>query len=154
MARDRDYQINGIVFKREGESPKNIKFLLLKRTLQKGGFWQSVTGGAFFSEDKIEALKRELKEEIGIKKGVKNIINTNYSFSFIDDEGNGLQEYVYGIEIDPKQKISISKEHTKYKWVTLQEALKFLKYKSNKKGFKILYKIISDIKTQHYNLRV
>lgn len=140
MLKDRIYQINCIIFKRIGESPKDIRFLLLKRQPEKGGFWQSITGGVYPKEDKIKALKRELQEEIGVKE-IKKIIDTNYSFSFITDEGDTLHEYVFGIEIDPKQKISISKEHTKYKWVKLKEALKLLKYESNIKGFKILYKI-------------
>lgn len=147
MAKDRDYQINGIVFKREGKSIKDVKFLLLKRIPQKGGFWQSITGGAFFSEEKIKALKRELKEEANIEeKGIKNIINTNYSFSFINENGEELREYVYGVEIDPGQKIIISKEHSEARWVDFKTALKLLKYESNKRGFRILYKILKNEK--------
>lgn len=143
MVKDRDYQINCIVLKRQGRLLKDIKFLLLKRIQRKGGFWQPITGGAFFSEDKIAALKRELEEETGIKqKEIKNIINTNYSFSFVNDEGNKLQEYVYGVEINPNQKIVISKEHTEARWVGFKTALKLLKYESNKKGFRMLYEIL------------
>lgn len=143
MAKDRDYQIEGIVFRQKGQSPEDIEFLLLKRTSQRGGFWQSVTGGAFLKENKIDALKRELKEELGIKeKDIKNIVDTNYSFSFVDDDGDKLQEYVYGMEISPEQEITISKEHTETRWVTLKESLKLLKWRENKKGFKKLHKII------------
>lgn len=147
MAKDRDYEINCIVFKREGKSPKDIKFLLLKRIPKRGGFWQSVTGGALFSEDKIEALKRELKEETGIKESdIKNIIDTNYSFSFVDEEGDELREYIFGVEVNPNQKIILSKEHTKVRWVDFETALKLLKYKENKKAFKTLYEILKSKK--------
>lgn len=140
IIKKRTYQINCIVFKRMG---KDIKFLLLKRNPQKGGFWQPITGGARPDEDKIKVLKRELREETGIKK-IQKIIDTKYSFSFIDENGNKLKEYVYGVEIDPNQKITLSKEHTKEKWVSLKEALKLLKYESNKKGLKVLFDIIKN----------
>ncbi len=144
MPKTRVYQINCIVFKRVGKLPADVRFLILKRNPQKGGFWQPITGGARPNEDKIKVLKRELREETGIKK-IKKIINTKYSFSFMGDDDKKLKEYVYGVEVNPNQKITLSKEHTEAKWATLKEALKLLKYESNKKGLKKLYKIIKKI---------
>ena len=57
-------QIAAIWFKRiNGE----IQYLLLKRISNLGEFWQPDTGGLEEGETKIEALKREIKEETGIK---------------------------------------------------------------------------------------
>jgi lipoyl(octanoyl) transferase len=143
MAKDRVYQIEGIVFRRKGEKPKDIDFLLLKRIPEGGGFWQPVTGGVHVKEKRMDALKRELKEEVNINtKNIEKIINIRHSFSFINRDGNKLDEYVFGVEIDPKKEIAISREHTEAKWVNLKKALKMLKYKNNKDGFKKLYKII------------
>ncbi len=139
MTRNREYQINCIVFKKQN---KDIKFLLLKRIAERGGFWQSITGGVGVGEDRIKAIRRELKEETGITK-FKKVIDTKFSYSFVNREGRKLEEHVYGIEINPNQKITLSWEHTERKWVDLKEALKLLKYKNNKKAFKILYQRIT-----------
>ena len=147
MKKDRIYEVNCIVFKRVGDSSKDVRFLLLKRIPKKGGFWQPVTGRVHQDEVRIKAIKREIREETGIKvKEIKGIINTNYSFQYRDNDGDKVREYVYGVEIIPKQEITISKEHTKFKWVTLREALKLLKYESNKKGFRVLFKMIKNEK--------
>jgi len=61
-------QVQGILFRKiSGE----IQYLLLKRTLEREGFWQPVTGGIEEGETKIEALKREVREETGIKNIVR-----------------------------------------------------------------------------------
>jgi len=144
MLKDRVYQIEAIVFRRKGEKPKDIEFLLLKRVPKSGNFWQPVTGGVHFKEKRMDALKREIKEELNVNENeIKKIINTNFSFSFVNDDEDKLDEYVYGIEVNPKQKITISKEHTEAKWVNFKKALKMLKYKNNRDGFKKLYKIIA-----------
>lgn len=69
--RDRVSQINCIVFK-----PEEIgyKFLVMKRSEDRGGFWQPITGGVKEGENQIAALKRELQEETGITE-YRQIIN-------------------------------------------------------------------------------
>lgn len=121
-----------------------ILFLLLKRNKQKGGFWQPVSGGVHEGESLLQALKRELKEETGISKYL-NLISDIYYFEFKVDNAKVLREYVFGVEISPKTKIKISKEHTAMKWLNLKNSLKILKHKDNKTGFKKLY---SMLKTQ------
>ena len=59
-------QVQGILFRTiNGKA----QYLLLKRI--KEGFWQPVTGGIEEGETKIEALKREVREETGIKNIVR-----------------------------------------------------------------------------------
>ena len=70
-------QIEVIVFKKDEK--ENYKFLLLKRIKSRGGFWQPITGGIEGDESEEEAMKREIKEEIGVKN-ILNIIGNIYHF--------------------------------------------------------------------------
>ena len=45
---------------------KGWEYLMLKRVLERGGFWQGVTGGLELNETIPEAAKRELLEETGL----------------------------------------------------------------------------------------
>jgi len=56
---------------------KKGRFLLVK----KNNYWDIVKGGIEKNESEIEALKRELKEELGTDK-FRNIKKLNMSFSF------------------------------------------------------------------------
>ncbi len=136
-------QVQGIIFKVEDGV---IKFLLLKRIKEKGGFWQPLTGGIEGEETPKEALRRELVEELGIKKA-KNTIDLKYKFSFILESGSKLTEHVFGVELDPIQKSKLSGEHTECKWVDFQKALRLLKWESNKKSLvKLKDYLAQDIK--------
>jgi|GEM_PF-5435055 len=59
-------QVQGIFF---GKIDGEIQYLLLKRIKERS--WQPVTGGIEEGETKIEALKREVREETGIKNTVR-----------------------------------------------------------------------------------
>ncbi len=61
-------QVQGILFRKINGK---IQYLLLKRISSIGRFWQPVTGGIEEGETKIEALKREVSEETGIKNIVR-----------------------------------------------------------------------------------
>lgn len=138
-ADNRVSQINCIVFKPERSG---YKFLVLKRREDRGGFWQSVTGGVQEGEDQISALKRELREETGISE-FRQIINLKYSFSFCLPRLGNLTENVYAIEIKPEVEVVLSAEHTEYRWLDFEEALGLLKYDTNKEGFRKLWKILN-----------
>jgi len=57
-------QVEAIIFKRtDGEN----QYLILKTIPERGGFWQPIAGGLEEGETKKEALKREIKEETGIR---------------------------------------------------------------------------------------
>lgn len=135
----RTTQVEIIVFKIVNQV---IFYLLLKRNQAKGGFWQAITGGVHEGEDIASAVIRELAEETGITDYLK-IYNEVHFFEF-QSEGYGvLKEYVFGIEIAPETMITLSSEHTDMKWCNLTEALKLLKYESNKTAFRKLNDLTS-----------
>ena len=133
-------QIEAILFNR---TDGKIQYLLLKRILEKGGFWQPVTGGLEEGETKIEALKREIREETGIKNIIKIIENVHY-FEFLYP--HLVKEYAFGVEVSSDERVVLDgKEHSEFKWCSFQEALRLVEWKGNKDALKKLDRILSHI---------
>jgi dATP pyrophosphohydrolase len=137
-------QVQAILFKKtNGE----IQYLLLKRISDTGGFWQPITGGIEKGETKTQALKREIQEETGINNPTKIIKNVDYCefWDYYKPENRHqlVKEHVFGVEIHPNEKITLSQEHTEHKWCTFKQALKLLKWKENKEALKKLNHILT-----------
>ena len=131
-------QVQAILFKKISG---RLHYLLLKRTLEKEGFWQPVTGGLEEGETKVEALEREVLEETGIEN-IARIIDDVHYFEYSDPYF--IKEYVFGVEVHPNEKIVIDgKEHSQFKWCSFQEALELLKWDENKKALSRLNEILS-----------
>jgi 8-oxo-dGTP pyrophosphatase MutT (NUDIX family) len=77
-------QVEAIIFRRKSGT---IEYLLLKRLPDRNGFWQPVTGGLEEGETRTEALRREIKEETGIKNLIR-VIEGLYYFEFSDPNLN------------------------------------------------------------------
>ncbi len=130
-------QVEAILFRRKNG---RTKYLLLKRTPEREGFWQPVTGGVEEGETRIDALKREVTEETGIK-GILGIIEGIHYFEFSDPYLS--KEYVYGVEVSADEKVVIDeKEHSEFRWCSLQETLRLMKWKENKEALKKLNGIL------------
>jgi 8-oxo-dGTP pyrophosphatase MutT (NUDIX family) len=130
-------QVEAIIFRRNGST---IEYLLLKRLPDRNGFWQPVTGGLEEGETRTEALRREVREETGIDNLII-MIEGLYYFEFSDPNPN--QEYVYGVKVSATEKIVLDgKEHSKYRWCGIQEALQLLHWKENKEALEKLNLIL------------
>jgi len=144
-------QVQAILYRKTNTK---TQYLLLKRTSTLGKFWQPVTGGIEKGETKIQALKREIQEETGIKSLTKIIKDVDYHefWDFYKPEARHclIKEHVFGLEIHLNEKITISWEHTEYKWCSFKEALNLLKWKENKEALKKLNKILSEQKQTHH----
>ncbi len=126
-----DNQVEVILFKKDGQG--NIKYLMLKRSAAKGGFWQPITGNVKPHENHEEAALRETKEETGITNGLR-LIDTGFSFEF-DDDNRHQNEQVFGLEISEETQVELSAEHTEFAWVSFEEAVShYLKYPGNITG--------------------
>ena len=124
-------QVDVILFYRDKDE---IKYLLLKRTEERGGFWQPVTGGVEEGEDLLYAARREVMEETGFLK-VKKMYDVRYKFNFkVGDKD--ITEYVFAFEVDSMDVNFSKREHSEIKWVTYEEALKYLKWETNKEALK------------------
>lgn len=127
--------------------PKQVLVFLYKKVvndyfycifLRKSGIWQGISGGVEDDEGLIDTVKREVFEETGIV--VSDIIELSSvsSIPVIDVVGDYIfgsdvyviPEYSFGVYCDSEIKLSL--EHREYKWVSYDEAIRYLKYDSNK----------------------
>ena len=133
--------VEAIIFRRKSDT---AEYLLLKRLPDKNGFWhwQPVTGGLEERETRTEALRREIKEETGIKNLIR-VIEDLYYFEFSNPNLN--QEYVYGVEVSFTEEVVLDgREHSEYRWCSIKDALQLLYWKENKEALEKLNKILED----------
>ena len=133
--------VEAIIFRRKSDT---VEYLLLKRLPDRNGFWhwQPVTGGLEERETRTEALRREIKEETGIKNLIR-VIEDLYYFEFSDPNLN--QEYVYGVAVSSTEEVVLDRrEHSEYRWCGIKDALQLLYWKENKEALEKLNKILED----------
>jgi len=106
-------------------APDSDRYLLLKRSSDKdfaGGAWECVTGRVDQGEGFDDAVRREVREELGVDVRIEFIIGTTHFFRGEVDPGNELIGVVYGCTIPNVKAVTISAEHSEYRWVTADEA--------------------------------
>lgn len=119
------------------------------------GFWQFISGGGERSETPLQTMKREVKEEIFIGgkfsyvrlATVNTIPAVNIRGLMWGKDIAVIPEFAFGIELVSRD-IKISKEHTKYLWLTYEDAVKKLKYDSNKTA---LWELDYRLKNNNFN---
>ena len=114
-------------------APK-LEYLILKRSPEDGGWWQPITGHIEPGETEMDALRRELDEEVGISK-TKYVSGQIYTYDYEMPDGKG-RDMVYMVEVAADQAITLSAEHVQYEWATLEAALERLKYAGNKESLR------------------
>ena len=129
MYKELPIKVESIVFSRNGDT---CSFLLLKRSLEDGGFWQPITGTLEMDESIRQCLLRELEEETGIRE-VIHVSEEIHRFSW-QKKDYTVVEMVYGVEV-PHQEITLSSEHTEYRWCNFDEAMQLLEKENNKNAF-------------------
>lgn len=106
------------------------KYLEKYKFLDKEDIWDLPGGRLTEKESEKDALKREVKEELGIDI---NICKKYSKWSFIGLDNKKVNVINYLCEIkDKSQKIKLSQEHDKYKWVSIE---KLKEYKVKDKSF-------------------
>lgn len=116
-----------------------VEYCIFNRSDFSSGLWQFVSGGGEDDESKLDAAKRELLEETGLRyndslqtlksttsipSNIFNEIVKNYPELYV------VPEYSFAMEVHDE--INLSHEHTEYKWVDYESAIDLLKYDSNK----------------------
>jgi lipoyl(octanoyl) transferase len=103
--------------------PAGPEILLLRRTPERGGFWQPVTGRRQPGESGHTAATRELEEETGARLPVRSL-EYRHSFAFGDvvppalvEEEAFAAEWPHGVEVRP------GPEHDAAEWVPPADAL-------------------------------
>ena len=126
--------IQSIVYRKRKH---NFEFLLLKRSADRGNFWNVVNGTLELEESIKMCRDRELFEETGIK----NVLNWSDEINRISFEykGENIMVIVYSAEVTANQRVIINDEHTEYCWVCFEDALNTLKFDDDKNGLRKLY---------------
>ncbi|MHA1407860.1 MAG: NUDIX hydrolase [Candidatus Heimdallarchaeaceae archaeon] len=126
------------------------KVLLLKRTQDRGGFWQGVTGHLEGKERPIDAAKRELLEETSFIPKFMFSVDYSYAIPVSENEKDifppgttNIQEDVFVARIDQPDDPTIDpNEHEAWKWFSFEEAEKMLIWEENKIALRIAQKFL------------
>ncbi len=103
-------------------------FLVVRRSKEDDlypGCWEFPGGHIEFGETISDALKRELKEEIGFSD-FDNPIITNYTDEVKEKSGKTIHNIELDFIIEANKEninITLSKEHTEYAWVPKESEL-------------------------------
>lgn len=130
-------KIQSIVYNKDLDG---LKVLLLKRSPEDGGFWQTVTGTLEINETIVESRIRELEEETGINEA--NFSDEIYRFSWTKKDYT-VVELVYAAEVHSRDVI-ISSEHTEYIWLSTEEAIEKVEKQNIKNSLSIFDKWIKN----------
>lgn len=124
----------GIILYFKNSKNKKINYLLLKyKGLTGKIYWGLVKGQQEKGEPILKTAKREVKEETGLTiKKIDPSFKREESYFFKRDNHLIFKKVIYFLAKTPSKKISLSKEHMDYKWVTLEEAKKLLEFKNLK----------------------
>lgn len=117
-----------------------VEYLIIKRSDGEDiypGIWQVVTGMIEPDESAQEAAFRELHEETGLRPS--ELYCLPYITSFFSIRRNQLQHVpVFAVIVEESAVVTLSEEHSEYKWVGFDEAIGILPFPSHKDATKVL----------------
>lgn len=85
------------------------------------GFWELPGGKAEFGENVNKAVKREVQEEVGLIIELLGV-GTVRDYMHESDRNRQFIELFFVSESIKDQSVSLSHEHSDYKWITFEEA--------------------------------
>ena len=124
------------------------RFLILKKKGTWTG-WQFVQGAIDENETAETAVLRELKEETGLDGEIvkKLDLKADYWFKWENDLIHKFLVF-FLVKADSSKEVKIDVEHSDWKWVSYEEALKEIKFNKDKfkEAYKELKKVVKDEK--------
>ncbi|MGH2576021.1 MAG: NUDIX hydrolase [Ignavibacteria bacterium] len=120
------------------------KFLLLKRAIHKiyPGIWQMVTACVEENETTKDTLLRELFEETKLKP-IRLFIIPHIN-SFYLEENDSVNLCPVFLAIVESVNVIISDEHTEYRWVGFDEAVKLIHWPNQIESLEVIQKYLTD----------
>ena len=130
------YQTLTILYRKTGEKVLYCVFLRNSQHI-----WQFISGGGEEGENLVDTVIREIKEETSLIVNKAGIIklDTQTSIPVINVTGQYtwgedvyvIPEYTFAVNVK-NDNIKLSEEHKEYRWAEFEEAIKLLKFDSNK----------------------
>lgn len=122
--------------------------------------WQGIAGGGEGNETPIEAMRRESYEEASIDKKSRCIrLSSMTTIPAVNICGLKwgdiimIPEFAFGVEARSRE-LKISGEHTQYLWLSCEDAIKKLKYDSNKSAlWELDYRLKNGLDDIEKNIR-
>ena len=116
--------------------------LLLHRTAERGGFWQTLTGRTEAGESPLQTAAREIHEETGFAPKLRDIRPLDYVHSFALDPALShagrpafAHETAFALEMPAgSEPLLDGREHDGYRWYTPDEALRLLPFAGLRQG--------------------
>jgi dATP pyrophosphohydrolase len=118
-----------------------IEYAVFRRADHVDDCWQGLAGGAEAGESAEQAARREMMEEAGIAADAPLIALDAIAGIAVDQfdehEQWGPEVYIvieraFAARVPDEFSIAMSREHTAYRWLSYEEAVKLLKWDSNK----------------------
>ncbi|MFN2548845.1 MAG: lipoyl(octanoyl) transferase LipB [Myxococcales bacterium] len=107
------------------------RVLLLKRTPDKGGFWQILTGTMEQGESPLQTAAREIHEETAFSPRLDEVRDLDYVHSFAIGSKFAL-ETAFAVRVEGEP--TLSDEHDDHRWCTLEEAESLLPFAGLRKA--------------------
>ena len=141
--RDKNVRVRAAAIITEGQ-----KILLVKHKKNDKEYWLLPGGGVKYGESLVEALKRELHEELNLHVDVKDIIYINDSIN-VEEERHIVNVYFRCFITDGQIKINRDYRLVDYSFVEFENIRNFQIYPNIKKE---LIEYLNDLKSDRFYL--
>ncbi|HDH91502.1 MAG TPA: NUDIX domain-containing protein, partial [Candidatus Aenigmarchaeota archaeon] len=122
---EHEHSAGAIIFREN----KEIKYLFL---VYEKGYLDFPRGNVERGETELEAAKREVFEETGLKVDFIPGFRAETSWFYRKDGKLVKKTVVYFLAKTDKKEIKVSWEHKGYEWLTFEEAMEKLKFENTK----------------------
>lgn len=126
---EHEHSAGAIIFRENGE----IRYLFL---VYEKGYLDFPRGNVERGETELEAAKREVFEETGLKVDFIPGFRAETSWFYRKDGKLVKKTVVYFLAKTDKKEIKVSWEHKGYEWLTFEEAMEKLKFENTKQILK------------------
>lgn len=110
-------------------SSRQDAYLLLKRSAGKDfapGVWECVTGRLEQGEGFGDAIRREVREELGVEVEIEYFLGTTHFYRGEDSPQDELVGVITCCSLEDEGAIKVSEEHSEYRWVSPGQAYMLL----------------------------